>query len=120
MTSHTSSTAPCKPPGASPRHGRSPTGAPFSGFNLLPDKDLAAEGWLPLTEVRPPLTADQVHGTPVYTIDKDQVTATYPVTADAPANINRRTVETRPGPRSPRTPPTSPWRHRPPRKPPLR
>lgn len=60
-----------------------------------PDQETReACGYLPVTEVRPALAADQVHGDPAYTINAHDVTATYPAVADQATNINYRSLRT--------------------------
>ena len=59
-------------------------GSTTSGFDTLPDEDLARAGWLPVTEDRPPLGDGEQYGEPSYTVDGDTVTATYPTVTAAP------------------------------------
>ena len=71
---------------------RSDTGQWVSGFEAADQATREACGYLPVTEVRSALGANQVHGDPVYAINAHDVTATFPVVADDPANINYRTM----------------------------
>lgn len=68
------------------------TGQWVSGFDAADQATREACGYLPVTEVRPSLGADQVHGDPAYTINAHDVTATYPVVADQATNINYRSL----------------------------
>jgi hypothetical protein len=70
------------------------TGQWVSGFDAADQATREACGYLPVTEVRPALGADQVHGDPAYTINAHDVTATYPVVADQATNINYRRLRT--------------------------
>jgi len=70
------------------------TGQWVSGFEAADQETREACGYLPVTEVRPALAADQVHGDPAYTINAHDVTATYPAVADQATNINYRSLRT--------------------------
>lgn len=70
--------------GALPQTWRNTDGSTVSNFHLMPAADLARAGWLPVTEVQPPLSDGQTYGPPTYQIANGRVTATYPV-QDLPA-----------------------------------
>lgn len=67
-----------------PQVWRWPDGSWTSNFHLMPAADLARAGWLPVTEIQPPLADGQTYGPPTYQIANGRVTATYPV-QDLPA-----------------------------------
>lgn len=70
------------------------TGAWVSGFQSADQATREACGYLPITEVRAALAADQVHGDPAYTVNAHDVTATYAAVADSATNINGRSLRT--------------------------
>jgi hypothetical protein len=63
-----------------PSTGYLSNGESVSGYNLLPESVLKAEGWLPLEENRPEYNAEnETLELDNYTIEADKVTANYKV-----------------------------------------
>lgn len=56
-----------------------PDGRQTALFQYATDDELTEAGWHPVTEVRPPLSDGETYRSPVFTVDGDTVTATYPV-----------------------------------------
>lgn len=81
--------------GAVPSVWKLKTGQSVSGFNLLSPQEQAAEGWLPLVENRPALTAAQTYGPPVFTIGTTSVTADYPVVSRPVVDLNAQLLRDR-------------------------
>lgn len=64
-----------------------------SGFDLRSDL-WQAEGWLPLTENRPAVTAQQTYGEPTFTVTATAVTADYPVVSQPPLVLAQQSQDT--------------------------
>lgn len=62
-----------------PEVWRRDDGTTVSGYQFSDPAGLAADGWLPVTEVRPDLGDGETYGAAEYVVGAEEITATYAV-----------------------------------------
>lgn len=65
------------------------------GLDSAPAELVKVTGWVPVTEQRATLGADQHHGDPIFTVRADDVLADYPAANDTASEVNERTIRSR-------------------------